>query len=50
LPLTDLEAAGLFAILSLVVAVVHAGMFLPDFVAPLSFLAFPLYLGCARFG
>jgi two-component system, NarL family, sensor histidine kinase FusK len=46
-----IEAVGLLAMLGLVVAVVHAGMFQPDLVAPLSFLAFPFVIWAAlRFG
>ena len=41
------EVAGLFAVLSFVVAIVHAGVFEPDLVAPLSFLAFPFVIWAA---
>ena len=45
------EVAVLFPVLAALVAVVHGGMFEPDLVAPLSFLAFPFVMWAAlRFG
>jgi hypothetical protein len=45
------EATALFAVLLVVVAIVHGGVFDPDLVSPLSFLAFPFVIWAAlRFG